>query len=149
MSLYLAERFLLQAWKARAQCQCPPPASSHAFREHSPSLTAAKAVAKRLLFCRLFFQCTQASCAQQWHCQGWWRARVCLPCWHPPAHGTIQGRESPPGLGTSTAHLRPLRSSRVAFGIVHSLGSEGSHGIGQPYSVGLPVCLGCHEFCLQ
>lgn len=114
MSLFsLAERFLLQAWKARAQGLRPVPVplpsfQPHTFREHSPSLTAVKAVAKRLLFSCLFSQCTQASNAQQWHCHGWRRAGVCPPCWHSPAHGTVQTRGSPPDLGTSTAHPRAL-----------------------------------------
>lgn len=112
-SVLLAERFLLQVWKERAQglLAVPVPILSfqlRAFREHSLSLTAVKAVAKRLLFSRLFSQCTQATRAQQWHCQEWWRARVFPLCWRSPVHGTIQSRGSPSGLGTSTAHLRPL-----------------------------------------
>lgn len=69
-SVLLAERFLLQAWKARAQGLLPVPVPTHSlqprtFREHSPNLTAVKAVAKRLLFSHLFFQCPQASRAQK------------------------------------------------------------------------------------
>lgn len=67
-----------EAWKARAQGLLPvlvpmPRCQPCTSREHSPSLTALRAAAKRLLLSRLFSQCTQAGRAQQWHCQGWWR----------------------------------------------------------------------------
>lgn len=61
----LAERFILQVWKARAQGLLPVPVpvplpsiQPSAFREHSPNLKTVKAVAKRLLFSLLFSQCT-------------------------------------------------------------------------------------------
>lgn len=112
VSLFSWQRgFSCKAWKARAQGLLPVPIPScqpHVSREHSPSLAALRAVAKRLLFSRLFSQCTPASCAQQWHCQGWRRAGVCPPCWRSPVHGTVQGQGSPPGWGPFPARPRPL-----------------------------------------